>query len=164
MAEKVTITKKELVEFSNALTRVGSLKGSVKWAAAVDRNVRYIKDEVENLTEAGKPVEGALEFEKARNELCILHAEKGEDGKPKTNEDGTTYNIANPAAFATDMEELKAKHADVIKQQEAKNKEVEELLKETVEIEVRKISLSIIPDDISPAQISGLFPMLNDEE
>ena len=93
-----------------------------------------------------------IEFNKKRNDICILYAEKNEDGKPVSMVDESgqlAYKIAaeNKDKFQLEMNLLIQKEMDEV------NEEVSEweseVLTQEMEIEIYKTSEEFIPEDVS---------------
>jgi hypothetical protein len=135
------LTKKEVLDLNNALHRIGDLDG-VQFAYAVSKNIVKLKTEIIALQTAFAPKPEFMVFENARLDL-----EAKKDKK----------------TFEKKMEALKKKHKKVISEREKQVKEFELLLEEEIEIDLRKVLLSNIPEKITTTQMSGILPIVTED-
>ena len=142
--------KKDLLALFNSLNSLGSLKG-VKFAYAVSRNINKLKSEAESLQKAISPMPLFVEFEKERIELAKSHAKKDESGKPQAKEG--SFVLEDPVKFEAEFDKLKKKHKEAISEREKQEDDFKLLLEEEVEIELYKVKLDDVPEEITAQQL-----------
>lgn len=154
---KITKKRTELFKFLSNLDTLNSLKG-VKFAYSISLIKSQIKKEVKIYKELSEPSEEIVKFNAERVELVKEYSEKDEAGNPKISEDGREYVIdeTKKEEFQAQFNELKEKYSIAVKEQEDKNKELIDFLNEEITIEVRPISLDILPEEISVEQLEIL--------
>lgn len=161
------ITKRKILEINAALDRLGAQKVGVKFAYGLAKNRKLIEAEVAALKEASKPTPEFLEFEAKRQKLCERYAVKKENGAPMTVDygGGSGIYIIEPIKqkeFDRELDALKTENEEVIDDQEKRNKQVEEILKDEVDIEFCKMKLDAFPEEMEVAVISLLYPLIEE--
>lgn len=126
------MTKKEIVELNNQLTSFKHLRGNVKFPYGVNRNLRLLKGEVEDLEGVTK------EYNEGRDKIIKSFYKVDEKTKAPL--------VENNRYQFTDIDKLN----EALKQYEVEQKEFldkyKEILKEEVQIELYKIDLSSLED------------------
>lgn len=154
---------KKIVELFNNLSAL-NLKG-VKFAYAVARNISILKPHVESLQKAQEPTEEYKKFDSERVELAQKHAKKDEAGEPVTevvSPDVTRYVFDDMSGFEKDFEKLKKTHAKAIEERETQVKEYNELLEKDVPVELHKVKLADVPNEITSQQMTQIFEIVED--
>jgi hypothetical protein len=165
MGETIKVARDHLYSINNVLEGMKGIYSS-KLKYAIKRNKDHIKGEIDAITEGSKTnVKGFEEYEAKRTEKLKVCLEFDSEGKPvidplrpnsfKLKEDKVEE-------FNSFMNLLNDKHKEDINN---RNKEIEEFnifLKETVEIEVYKISNDLIPEDLDQNSYEVLFPLINE--
>lgn len=151
--------KRELLDFNNALKSVSELKG-VKFAYAVAKNTKVIKNEVEAILDAQKSSKEFQEYDNERIELCKLMAVKDESGKPKVTQNN--FDIEDKEAFDKEFNKLKKKYKEAIEDRDKQLEEFNKLLEEEVKIKLHKVKVEELPSDITPKQLNSIFEMVID--
>lgn len=155
---KIKMTNGELYGLAIGCTQVGNLKG-IKFAYAVAKTKNLIKPLVEALEEVKKPAENFQKFESERIKLCREHAEKDEKGQPKIM--GGVY-VGLGEEFNTELEKLKEEHKQAIEEREQQMQDYAKLLEEEVDVELHKVKLDEVPEDITGKQLEMLMPMIEE--
>lgn len=151
--------KRDLFTLLNGLRNVGNLRGT-KFVYAVARNTRTVSAEVEDLQKALQPGDDFTAFEQKRTKLCIDCALKDATGNPAMN--GMSYKI-DPAlqnVFDARIEELRAEHVEAIASREKQVTEFNAMLGEECTIELYKVAVDDVPDDITAAQLTAILDMV----
>ncbi len=156
----------ELIQLYNTLHSVGNLKG-VRFAYAVSKNIHKIKPHIESLQDSVKPSEEFQKYDKERLELAEKHAKKNKDGQPNkiTDLDNNTqsYDIENEEKFQKELKKLQSKYKDALEEREKQIEKYKELLQEEADVELYKIKVEDLPEDITPQQMTNLFMIIDDE-
>lgn len=155
---------KEILDLSNSLSSIKNLKGA-KFNYAIARNINILKPLVESLKSAISPRDNFEEYEKLRIALCEKHAKKDDKGNaetaimnPMTGQ--TKYVLEDEAAFEKELKKLDEKHKETLEEREKQEEEFKKLLEEETPVELHKISLSEIPEDITTVQMNGIYQII----
>lgn len=151
--------KSKLVELYSNLNKVKELKG-VKFAYGIIKNINLIKPEIEVLQKVMEPFADFIAYEKERIELAKKFAEKDKDGNPKI--EGNHFVLADIKKFEKDFLKLQKQCEPAIEKRKEQEKEYEKLLKENIEINLHKIKMADVPQDISPEQLEGIFAVIEE--
>lgn len=151
------MTKNEIVELYNNLHQIKNLKGA-KFNYAIAKNINILKPEVEAIQETAKPREEFGTYDKARVELCKKHAKKDEAGEVMMK--GNDFDIEDMRAFSKELKKLQEEHKQALDDREAQMKELDTLLKEESTIELHKIALADVPEDITTVQMNSIFSII----
>lgn len=138
-------------------------KKNTKLSFSILRNKKLIKDIVESLkTVQLQPVEGQTEFEKDRLALCEKHAAKDEAGNAvKITENGQlAYKIEHTHEFSRELLDLFNIHKIYRSNLEKKQEEFEKILDEEVSVNLIKININDLPDDLTELEISSIEEIL----
>jgi hypothetical protein len=155
------ITNQNVVDLQQGLNQVKNLSG-IRFAYVIAKNLNKVNSEVETFRETIKPSDAYNEYEKERIELCELHANKDEKGKPVII--GNEYDgLAGNKAFDAQMEVLKEKHKEVIDARQKKIDDFNAFLKEESKLELHKIDVNSVPKEITTGQLSGIMPIITGE-
>jgi pyruvate-formate lyase len=146
-------TREEFLNLYQTLSQLGNLKG-VKFAYIIAKNKEVIKPELVAIQEAGKMKDNYKEYDKERVELNEKYALKEKDGKPVIKDEN--YQIKDKETFEKALKELQEKHKEAIDEREAQIKEVNDLVKEEIEMDLKTLPLAIVPEDITVRQMESL--------
>lgn len=159
-------TNNDVFTLFSFLTTLKGLKG-VTLNYAVARNIAKLKTEVDSMKISLEVSDEFKKYDEARVELAKKYAKKNEKGEPevatKIGQDGKPtqeYIIEDMEAFKKDFETLKEESRQVIEDREHQLKDFEKLLKEDSTIELFKVKIEDIPQDITTEQMAGLFPIV----
>ena len=158
------MTKQDVLNLYSGLQAVSGLPGA-KWAYGVARNMAKLRPEIEALQKAYVPSEEFIEYEKERVKLAQKHSvkEKGESKKIKVgaNEE---YLIGDKDKFKQELVKLRKKYKKIIDKEQKQLDDFNEILKEEVEIDFYLIFSDYIPEEITPAQVSAIMPVISEKE
>lgn len=158
---------RDLFDLLSKLHTLSNLKG-VKFAYAVNKNIKALKKEVEDLRESIKPSASFEKYQEAYKELHASYAIANEDGTPKVfDEGGKQVNKVSEdklPEFNAKVKELEAEYADALSEREEQLKEFEKMLGEDADgFEFYKVKLEYVPEDITTEQMSIVMPLVDDE-
>lgn len=151
--------RRDLFPLEQMLSQLAE-SAKTKFSFAIHKNMKLIKAETDSVREINKPVDGMRNFDIDRLALCEEMADKMEDGKAKI--ENNAYVIADMAAFEAKLLIVKEKHAEAIKQQQAKEAALQVILDEEVEINLHKILVDDLPDNLTVAQINVLESIIRE--
>ena len=134
----------------------------LKFAYALQKNIRLIKQEMNRLFDIMKPSEEFNEYDKEREKLAEKFAKKDKDGKPVIKDD--KYVIPKRKQFDKELEELQEKYAKPFKEQEEKNALFNEKLEEECTIKFHKISEKDLPENMSARELDIVSSFMYDKE
>lgn len=156
--------REDYLTFYEEASKLDNLKG-VKFAYWISRNKAKIEPEINAVNKASIPSPAYDAYDKERVELAKNHSKKDEKGNPVTKMIGHRSNfvIEDQKVFDSELKALQEKHKDAIEEREKQVKEVEDLLKEEITLELYRIPLNIIPEDISVEQMN-IIQFLVDED
>jgi|TARA_Y100000289_G_scaffold25134_1_gene24539 hypothetical protein len=133
---KIKATNKEMLETLHGLYAVQDLKG-VKFAVAVSKNIEKLRNELKHIDEASKP---SPEFEKLLQEADKI--EKSEESEKL-------------------IKKLEKENKELIDKRKAQLEEVNDILEETVELDLVTMSEKNLPHDITAKQLSAIIKIVN---
>ncbi len=162
----MTVTKKQLIKFNNALHDSAGMPG-VKFAYANSKNRKILKSEMESLLESKKTSEDYVKYETELRSLVEKHAEKDEDGNPvQVKNKSGEFALSVPDSdkvFKKDFKALEKKHKKALDQQIQKTADYKEILEEEVDLDdlgIYRISPDQLPPQINSIQIDDLDLMI----
>tara|TARA_R100001594_G_scaffold98355_1_gene132782 strand:+ start:3912 stop:4325 length:414 start_codon:yes stop_codon:yes gene_type:complete len=129
----INATKGEFVNLINGLFQVQELKGK-KFGLIVSKNITTLKEKLKHLEDIGKPSEEFMELAMKVNEL--------------TN--------SNDEAAKEKIDALEKENDTLVKARRKQMDKVTELMKDEMTIELKTISESILPSDITAKQINNI--------
>lgn len=160
------LTLNEVVEIFNELKQIENLECGHVFAYAAMRNYKLCEIETEILDKfAKKPIEGADEYQNGRNELALKYA-KHKNGKPITETDSngiqkyTFESDENKQKYLDEMNKLNEEHSKYFDSVNKRRNDIEEMLKQEVEIDFLQVPLDAFPDKITPRQLRILEFMI----
>jgi len=143
---------KDLFELREALNDVDYIKGKV-FAFAVFKNKQILDREIEAINAIKKdPGEDYIKYEQERTNLCALHSEKDENGNPILEylpNGQQSFKIADMKKFEEEYSKLAERNKELLESIAENKKEFEEFLEKEADVELKKISIDDLPDDIS---------------
>jgi hypothetical protein len=123
------------------------------FAYAIFKNKAILDSEMEAINSVKKlPSEGFKEYDEKRISLCELHSEKDEDGNVLFNNNPNgqqAFNILDHEAFGKDYEKLSKEYEEVLTEIATNKKEFEEFLAKDSDIQLIKVAITDLPDEIS---------------
>jgi hypothetical protein len=149
------MTNKELIELNSVLDQVAHIRGK-KFAYTVFKNKEIIKKEMEIFEKLQKePHPQYPEYENERTMLCINYSKKDENGNAKTTVENK-YDIEDLEGFQKEFDELKVKYKEVFDHMEETRKEMDEFLNDECKVELVKVSIDDLPDDVDANLLMNL--------
>ena len=100
------------------------------------------------------------EFEKARVDLVKQHARKDEKGKEVI--EGDEYIVEDQKEWEKAFNKLKKEHQDAIDEREKQIKDYVEMLKTEVKVDLYKIKLADVPEDITTVQMNSIISVIEE--
>lgn len=160
----IKLTKEQILELYQSLINVGNLKG-VQFAYAVAKNLNILEPEIEAIRKANNPSDRYIEYDRKRIKLAESHSVKV-NGKPeKTIRNGVeAYNVKDEAKFLEELKVIQSEYEKDIVDREKQSKEINELLKESVEVTIYTVNVQHIPTDIEAKQMSDIFLMVDEDK
>jgi hypothetical protein len=169
-----SMTRAELLTLAagiDALQQAQNGSGPVtldcKMNYAVAKTKRLIAAEVEATREAIAPLPAFLAYEQDRIALCRDHADRDENGQPKTTElRGQVVFVMSPEnrpAFDAAVASLRIEYAEAIEAQTKRQESIETFLRERIDVELHRVGDAPVP--ALPAAIyDALFPLFDETE
>lgn len=151
--------KTDILSLYKGLNSLTGLRG-VKFTYGVAKNIRVLHDEITALEKAVEADAKFQEYDTARVALAKEHAEKDEKGEAKVN--NNQYVITDKGAFEKEHEKLRDEFSEAITARENQLLEYKSLLEENVEVELHKINISQVPEDISTEQMFAILPIIEE--
>lgn len=141
------MTNKDLITLNQILEQMNDVKGK-KFAYAVLKNQSIIQKEIEYFEKLRQKEihPNFQEYEEKRKNLCELHSRKNENGEAITYQN--QYDIEDLDKFQTEFEDLKSEYPEVVEAVEQHRKEYEDFLNQESEVELVKVSLEEIPEEV----------------
>ena len=153
-------TKTEIIQLYQALKKLGNLSG-VKFAYAVSKNINLIEPEIKSFEKALEASDEFTKFEEKRMALVEKFAKKDEKGEKliKNNE----YEIEDLEQFNKEFEALKEENKEVYDARQKQIDEYNDLLKSESTLELHKISISDVPQNITVSQMTSISSLVTEE-
>lgn len=145
---------KEIVKLFNDLKEIQKKPYyGTKFAYVISKNISILKNEIEIISNSLPKLneEELGKYNKERVGLAIEYSEKNDDGEAVI--ENNRYKIKNGVKdeFEKKNEELKEKYSEIIAESDKIQKEEEKLLEqESDSIDLRKIKLDELPDNLTP--------------
>lgn len=157
MTNQEVMTKQEVLNLYNGLQAVSNLSGA-KWSYAIVKNISKIEQEIKALQKAYAFSDEFAAYEQKRIGLARKHAVK-KAGEPQTVRIGNNeeYLIKDEKKFNVELDKLQKKHQKAVNDRKKQLADFNEILKEKIEIDLYKIDPDLIPEEITPAQLSAIM-------
>lgn len=167
---KHVLTRRQILQFHNAIQGIGPLCVGPKWGYATARNLERTEKVAKAfrvIQEFGKDNEEFKEYEKKRLAL-ITSLAVGPGGKSHTIvQGGNPVRAVHPdrmGEFVDGMDKLRAEYKDLVQQMEAHVKRVEEILDEPEEIWLFGVRPEDVPEGLTQDQYNALWPQVDAAE
>lgn len=165
--------RSDLYLFQEGL-EMAQLSGA-KFTYAVTKNKRRVASEIKDMESAKAPDEAFLKYQKELEEFNKELADKDANGKPKTKKVklglmkfGMQYDIPGlediKSPYGKGLEKFKKEYTKEILDQEKKEEEYQEFLKENTKWKPFMIDLDIVPDSINQYIMDRIEFMIKDVE
>jgi|TARA_R110002110_G_scaffold170406_1_gene372533 hypothetical protein len=133
----ITATKGELVNLINGLFQVQELKGK-KFGLAVSKNLKILKDELQDLEDMGKPSEEFMALAAQVNEIANGGAEDSKEV----------------------IDNLEKENEVLVTARREQMDKITVLMEEEVSVSLNTLTESTLPEDISAAQINNIIKII----
>jgi hypothetical protein len=127
-------TNKELVGILQGLYGVQTLQG-LKFALSVSKNIKIIRDELEDIEMAATP---SPEFIELSRQVAELEKKKDEKG----------------------IKKLEKENKKLVETRKTQLKELEEIMKEKTKVNLIPISEEVLPKEITAGQLNGIQTLI----
>ena len=134
MQQTIKTTNKELVEMLQGLYNVQHLKG-LKFALVVSKNIKTIKEELDDLEKIATPTPEFLEL---AQQVKKLEADKDEKG----------------------IKKLEVDNKKVVDERKKQIAELQEIMKESRELTVFPINENLLPEDMNAKELTGIQTLI----
>lgn len=159
------MTRQEALALWEILKALGSRKFSIKFSYAIAKTAGKLEDEVKAISRAAQDIPDKVKnFEDARQELAKSYARRDESGNPMrtVSSNGNRVWDIDPGdieEFQSDLNALKEDMAEEWKAVEDRQKDLEDMLDEEIEVKFHRVQERFWPDEIEPAYLQALEPM-----
>ena len=154
-------------QLANNIDRLKALKGA-KFTYGILKNIEILEKEVKMIMETSKPTDDFLAYDKTRVALCEQFCAKDEKGEMVKKE-----NPNNPGQFEYDIDvesqewkdaivKMKEENKDVLEARDEQIKQYNELLQSEFEVELYKVKLDDVPNDISMDLMKIIKPFVKE--
>ena len=154
---------REIYELRKSLEDLSNIKGKT-FAYTVFKNKEILDKEIEIINQLKKePHPDYMNYENERQLLCIKHAEKDDNNNPVLvyNPDGSqVFKIKDLKTFNEEYAEVAEKYKETIDDMNLTKKEFEDFLEKDSDVELKKVSIDELPEDIDAAFISKIKHMI----
>ena len=155
---------KDLFELRDSLNDVDYIKGKT-FAFAVFKNKQMLDAEIEAINSIKKdPGEEYTKYEQERSDLCTLHSEKDDDGKPLFDygpNGQQSFKIKNMKKFEKEYGKLAEKNKVMLDGINDNRKEFEEFLEKEADITLKTVSIDDLPEDVSAKTLEKIAQMID---
>ena len=133
----INATKLELITIVNGLVGVQDLKGK-DFSLVVSKNMNILRKALKDIEEAGKPSKEFLAVAEKVNEIANN----------------------NPEDAQAEINKIEEENKELVEARRKQMAKIEEMMRETAEVELEFISKDLSPEDISPAQLNKLSKII----
>ena len=148
---RISINRKDLVRIYSVFTNYNKSVDPL-FSFFISRNLKYINDEIETIREFESntlPTSEFFEFEKKRDELYYEYALKNDDGSITTDNNGQPlFDQESAKIFKEKFDEIRNVYKDVLDVREKNFQTYNDLMNESVDLEILQISYHKLPKDI----------------
>lgn len=139
----------------------------VKFNYALGKNMRKIREEIQDTEDAASPGQDFREYEEERIKLNEKYAKK-EKGTPtfvSGAEGARRYLIdeSKQELFDKEIESLRKKHKPMLDQQKEKNERYIDMMKEEIEMDFHLIKFEDCPEDLFPKEWEAVSYFITDQ-
>jgi seryl-tRNA synthetase len=153
------MTNNDIFSLSQALESVGNLTG-VHFSYCVARNKNRVRMEIDAMKETIKRSEKYEEYDRKRIEIAKKFSKKDETGKEVI--ENNSFVLEDEKSFEKEFKALKEEYKDTVAEQEKKEKDFNDFLKEESKLELYKIPFEDVPMNITSSQMSGIFAIIEE--
>lgn len=131
----------------------------IKLNFAIIKNMKLLEAEIESIQKTLKSDEQFEEFEKKRVELLDKYGLKKNGNFVLENNQVV---LKDAEGFDKEFSVIQEQYADIISSREQQLKEYSELLQQENDIQLKKINISWIPEDIKTKDMNVLYPLIEE--
>jgi hypothetical protein len=158
--------KEKRITFINiysVLKELENEKAPVRFSFAVVKNLKELQNEIEPLQKITmQSIEENEKYESERKDIIEKFCEKDEKGKPKIENNQYKIPPGSMNGFNYEMEQLNVKYPEVKENLDKREKEIQELIQEEIEVKLNKIHLKDLPESLTPKQVEILMPIIEE--
>lgn len=151
------MTNNKLTELYESLLAIKGYRG-VKFNYAVAKNIGILEPEIRSFEKSIEILPDYSEYDKERVALAEKMAKKDELGKPILA--GNKYDIENMAEFNEALKTIQETHKEAISNRDKQIEEYTHLMDAETKIELFKIEIDQIPEDITTEHMKAIYPLL----
>ena len=161
------ITREKLVATWGLTNRLLTTKTGVKFHYMLLKNKKIMEPEITALqelqTKSQTPPDGFDEFDEKRIALCKDCSDSDENGDPILI--NNNYQIAEDRKpeFESKLSDLQEEYKEVLGELENRQKEFNDLMRDTVDINFVTFGLSIVPEQIIGTDLELLFDLIDED-
>lgn len=131
----------------------------IKLNFAIIKNMKLLEAEIESIQKALKSDEKFEEFEKKRVELLDKYGLKKNGNFVSENNQVV---LKDAEGFDKEFSVIQEQYADIISSRAQQLKEYSELLQQENDIQLKKIDISWMPEDIETKDMNILYPLIEE--
>lgn len=147
------------------LSYLGDLKGS-KFSFTISKNKEVLAPMLKKVQEMAKRPEGFAEYDSKRTEINKKYALKDEKGEfiliEKKGVKNYDIDPSKTEVYEKELSDLKIEYKEVLDTIENQKVLLDEYVNEEVEIKLRALPLSIVPNDITIDQMDILSKLIEE--
>jgi len=159
----------DLLGLRNSLREVGEHKDT-RFSYMIMKNEKKVQSACKSLDKAmTRDIEGRVQFEKERQELCMKHTKRDENGKPVIITDpitkGTSYDMKDMEEWNKVYTELsnKPEHKEYFKKlEEVRSENLNLLQAEAEKIDFHTMKLEDLPKDLTKKEMTIIEPFIDE--
>ena len=149
----------ELFELFKALENI-NLSGA-KFAYGIAKNINILKPHAIAISKAQEYQGQFKEYIKEKTKILKKLADKDEKGRQI--KEGDSFKVSeNLEQCLDEVKVIDEKYKDAIEQRKVQMEEFEKLLEEPVSIELHKIKLEHVPQDITSSQMKSIISLIEE--
>ena len=137
------------------------LKLHGKQSRARSRFVKMITERTREIDEERIKLAEQYSEKNKEGKVIYLTAKKDKDGKEVVK--NNAYVLEDENKFEKEFTKLKGKHKEAISKRDKQIEEYNKLLEEEIEIELHKIAMDDVPEDIATGQLQGIFEIIDEK-
>lgn len=148
--------KKDLFELYRGLQAVGKLPGA-KFAYAVAKNLAAVLAECQIIEKLNEPSDAYKEYSDKRYKLALAYSDTEPDERG-------VVQVPNDRleAFNADLAPLNDEYSEAITNRLVQESDFNTLLEEESDIVLFKIKADLLPEGITPEQVTAIMPIIED--
>lgn len=159
----IRITLEKLVETYEVLKQFETQQLKAKLSYVIGRNMQFLEPEYKSFKKSLTPPPGYEDYEKERLKLIQKYGQKTPAGHLAIDpRNPNNIPLSDPTSFNTELAKVASNYKDVLEKQKMKEKEIQELLEQEVEVQIFQFSYKLLPTHLTPQQMRAFMPMILD--